>query len=61
MIGRTTIMVAHRLSTVIDADYIYVLENGQIIEEGSHQELLQLGKQYAHLWNKQAQGLDSEN
>lgn len=59
MIGRTTIMVAHRLSTVIDADQIYVLENGQIIEEGSHQELLQLGKQYAHLWSRQAQGLDS--
>ena len=37
----------------------WVLENGQIIEEGSHQELLQLGKQYAHLWNRQAQGLDA--
>ncbi|MBP9828723.1 MAG: ABC transporter ATP-binding protein [Proteobacteria bacterium] len=59
MVGRTTIMVAHRLSTVIDADRIYVLENGKIIESGSHQELLQLGKQYAHLWNRQAQGLDS--
>lgn len=58
MLGRTTIMVAHRLSTVIDADYIYVLENGKIIEKGTHQELLQLGKQYAHLWSKQAQSLD---
>ena len=59
MAGRTTIMVAHRLSTVIDADHIYVLDNGLIIESGSHQELLQLGKQYAHLWSRQAQGLDS--
>lgn len=59
MVGRTTIMVAHRLSTVIDADKIYVLDNGQIIESGSHQELLQLDKQYAHLWHRQAQGLDS--
>ena len=59
MVGRTTIMVAHRLSTVIDADQIYVLDNGQIIESGSHQQLLQLGKQYAHLWHRQAQGLDS--
>ncbi len=59
MVGRTTIMVAHRLSTVIDADHIYVLDNGKIIESGSHQELLQLGKQYAHLWHRQAQGLES--
>ncbi len=59
MTGRTTIMVAHRLSTVIDADQIYVLSEGRIIESGSHQELLQLGKHYAHLWSRQAQGLDS--
>lgn len=59
MVGRTTIMVAHRLSTVIDADQIYVLDNGKIIETGSHQELLQLDKQYAHLWHRQAQGLES--
>ena len=59
MIGRTTIMVAHRLSTVIDADQIYVLENGKIIESGTHQQLLHLGSQYAHLWSSQAQGLDS--
>ena len=40
--------------------YCYqILDNGKIIESGSHQELLQLGKQYAHLWSRQAQGLDS--
>lgn len=59
MVGKTSIMVAHRLSTVIDADHIYVLDNGKIIESGSHQQLLQLNKQYAHLWSRQAQGLDS--
>ncbi len=59
MIGRTTIMVAHRLSTVIDADKIFVLEKGKIIESGTHQQLLHLGKQYAHLWKRQAQSLDS--
>ena len=59
MVGRTTIMVAHRLSTVIEADKIYVLENGKIIESGTHQQLLKLGSQYSNLWNRQAQSLDS--
>lgn len=59
MKGRTTIMVAHRLSTVIDADQIFVMEKGKIIESGTHQELLHLDKQYAHLWKRQAQSLDS--
>lgn len=58
MKGRTTIMVAHRLSTVIDAKQIYVLDKGTIIESGTHQQLLQLNKQYAHLWSRQAQGLE---
>ncbi len=58
MKGRTTIMVAHRLSTVIDAKQIFVLDKGVIIESGTHQQLLQLNKQYAHLWSRQAQGLE---
>ncbi len=51
--GRTTLVIAHRLSTVIDADEILVLDHGQIIERGRHSELLALGGHYASMWNKQ--------
>ncbi|HWC63879.1 MAG TPA: ABC transporter ATP-binding protein/permease [Rhizomicrobium sp.] len=51
--GRTTLVIAHRLSTVIDADEILVLDRGQIIERGRHSELLALNGHYAAMWNKQ--------
>ena len=51
--GRTTLVIAHRLSTVIDADEILVLDHGQIIERGRHGELLAMNGQYASMWNKQ--------
>ena len=51
--GRTTLVIAHRLSTVIDADEILVLDRGQIIERGRHSELLALNGHYASMWNKQ--------
>lgn len=54
MKGRTTLMVAHRLSTVVDADLIYVIENGQIQEHGSHNSLLALNGLYARLWQTQS-------
>jgi len=49
MRGRTTLVIAHRLSTVVDADLIYVVDHGQIVERGSHAELLRHGGAYARL------------
>ena len=51
--GRTTIVVAHRLSTVKNAHQIAVVDNGQIVEKGTHDELLALDKEYARLYNLQ--------
>ena len=51
--GRTMMIIAHRLSTVVHADRIVVLEQGQIVEEGSHDELLVQNGRYAHLWHLQ--------
>ena len=51
--GRTTLVVAHRLSTVADADEILVLKNGRIVERGPHPELVAAGGEYAALWRKQ--------
>lgn len=53
MEGRTTLMIAHRLSTVRGADLIYVMDQGEITEIGSHAELLQRGGLYARLWTMQ--------
>ncbi len=51
--SRTSIVIAHRLSTILSADLILVMDKGQIIERGSHQELLALGGLYAHLYETQ--------
>ncbi len=51
--GRTTILIAHRLSTVRKADRIFVLKHGKIIEQGTHQDLLQQDQLYANLWKLQ--------
>jgi subfamily B ATP-binding cassette protein MsbA len=50
MRGRTTLVIAHRLSTVVDADLIYVIDGGRIIEAGTHAELLERGGMYARLY-----------
>jgi ATP-binding cassette subfamily B protein len=52
--GRTVISVTHRLSTVADADHIFMFDRGEIVEQGSHFELLAAGGPYANLWRKQA-------
>ena len=54
--GRTTFVIAHRLSTVVDADAILVLDDGRVVERGSHDELLDAGGKYASLWSAQTAG-----
>ena len=54
---RTVIMIAHRLSTVIGADKIIVLDNGKVAEEGTHTELVQAGGLYARMWNEYNQAV----
>jgi ATP-binding cassette subfamily B protein len=51
--GRTTLVIAHRLSTVVGADEIVVLDEGQLVERGTHAELLEQGGLYAGMWNRQ--------
>ena len=50
MEGRTVIMIAHRLSTVVGADKIVVLDQGHVVEQGAHAELVSAGGLYARMW-----------
>ena len=53
MKGRTSIVIAHRLSTIINADKIVVMDNGEIVEIGTHKDLLEKNGRYAELYNLQ--------
>jgi len=59
-VGRTTLVIAHRLSTVMDADQILVMNQGRIVERGTHQELLAAGGEYARMWALQKQEAQAE-
>ncbi len=58
MQGRTSFVIAHRLSTIRDADLILVMQHGDIVEQGTHEQLLQLGGFYAELYNSQFADFD---
>ncbi|MGN0651345.1 MAG: ABC transporter ATP-binding protein [Oscillospiraceae bacterium] len=58
--GETVIFISHRLSATRDADRIYMFENGTIVEQGSHEQLMQLNGKYAEMWRVQAQNYLAE-
>jgi ATP-binding cassette subfamily B protein len=58
--GRTTLVIAHRLSTVMDADQILVLQHGGIVERGTHRQLLEKKGEYARMWALQQQRAEAE-
>jgi ATP-binding cassette subfamily B protein len=58
--GRTTLVIAHRLSTVMDADQILVLAQGRVIERGTHRQLIEAQGEYARMWSLQQQEAEAK-
>jgi ATP-binding cassette subfamily B protein len=56
-VGRTVVMISHRLSTLVNADAILVMQQGRLVDSGRHEELLQRSSTYQHLWNQQTSHL----
>ncbi len=52
-VGRTVIMISHRLSTLVNADAILVMQHGKLVDSGTHKQLLEKSETYSHLWNQQ--------
>ena len=61
MHNKTVIAIAHRLSTIVQMDRLIVLDGGQIVESGSHEQLLAKGGVYARLWQRQSGGFLGED
>ena len=61
MTGKTVIAIAHRLSTIAALDRLVVMDQGRIIEQGSHEELLNMNGIYAGLWHRQSGGFLGES
>ena len=58
--NRTSIIIAHRLSTVRNADRIVVIDHGEIVEMGNHQQLMEKGGRYSHLYTMRFRDLETE-
>ena len=58
--GRTTLVIAHRLSTVMDADLILVLAHGRVVERGTHAQLLEIKGEYARMWELQREAAEAQ-
>jgi ATP-binding cassette subfamily B protein len=56
-VGRTVVMISHRLSTLVNADTIMVMHQGTLVDSGRHEELLTRSETYQHLWNQQTSHL----
>ncbi|MBT6616494.1 MAG: metal ABC transporter permease, partial [Deltaproteobacteria bacterium] len=59
--NRTTLVIAHRLSTIIDADEILVLKDGEIVEQGNHNDLVEQDGEYASIWMRQREAREYQS